>query len=97
LLLNQFDVETKPEMDDGLNEEEWGLLDLAEDLEEELIMAQENDEEDGEINKDDDLGDWVDEVAALTPEEQETLKDSICPVKTVLVKVCWEDMKLTCH
>jgi hypothetical protein len=68
------------ETDDGLNEEEWGLLDLAEDLEEEeLIMAQENNKEDGEIDKDDDLGDWVDEVAALTPEEQETLKDSICP------------------
>lgn len=97
-LLKQFDVKTKLEMDDGLNEEEWGLLDLAEDLEEEeLIMAQENDKEDGEINKDDDLGDWVDEVAALTPEEQETLKDSIRPIKMVLVKVCCEDMKLTCH
>jgi hypothetical protein len=74
------------------------LLDLAEDLEEEeLITAQENDKEDGEIDEDDNLGDWVDEVAALTPEEQETLKDSIRPIKTVLVKVCWEDMKLTCH
>jgi hypothetical protein len=47
-LLKQFDVETKPEVDDGLNEEERGFLDLAEDLEEvELITAQENDEEMG--------------------------------------------------
>ncbi|KAF8220273.1 hypothetical protein L208DRAFT_1334794 [Tricholoma matsutake] len=87
-LLKQFDVKTKLETDDGLNEEEQGLLDLAEDLEaEELIMAQENDEEDGEIDEDDDLGDWVDKVAALTPEEQETLKDSIRPIKMVLVKL----------
>ena len=39
----------------------------------------------------------MDKVAVLTPEEQETLKDSICPIKTVLVKVCCEDMKFTCH
>ena len=58
LLLKQFDVETKLEMDDSLNEEEWGLLDLAEDLkEEELITALENDKEDGEIDEDDNLGD----------------------------------------
>ncbi|KAF8221481.1 hypothetical protein L208DRAFT_1077567, partial [Tricholoma matsutake] len=37
--------------------------------------------------EDDDLGDWVDKVAVLTPEEQETLKDSIHPIKTVLVKL----------
>ena len=81
-LLKQFDVETKPETDDGLNKEEWGLLDLAEDLEaEELITAQENNEEDGEINKDDDLGDWVDKVAVLTHEEQETLKIAYAPLE----------------
>jgi hypothetical protein len=97
-LLKQFDVETRLENDDGLNNEERELLDLADNLEaEELTTAQENDAEDGEIDEDDDLEDWVDEVAALTPEEQETLKDSIRPVKTVLVKVCREDMNLTSH
>ena len=95
-LLKQFDVALNPEMD-GLNKEERELLDLAEDLEaEELTMAQETDEEGDEIDEDDDLEDWVDEVAALMPEEQCKLQENIRPVKTVLVKVSHHDIKLIC-
>jgi hypothetical protein len=87
-LLKQFDVAKKSESDDELNEEEAELLNLAMDLEtEELTMAQESDGDDGEIQKDDDSEGWVDEVAALSPEEREMLEDDVRPVKMMLVKV----------
>jgi len=90
-LLKQFDV---AKTDDDLNEEEAKLLDLAKDLDgEELTVAQETDGDDGEVE--DDLEDWVDEVAALTPEEREMLEDDIRPVKMVLVKVSHKDIPLT--
>ena len=95
-LLKQFDVALNPETDD-LNIEERELLDLAEDLEaEELTTAQETDKDEDEIDEDDDLEDWVDEVAALSPEEREKLQKNIRPVKTVLVKVSRDDMGLIC-
>jgi hypothetical protein len=87
-LLKQFDVAKKAEVDGELNEEEAKLLNLADGLErEELTVAQEGDVEDGGIEEDDDLGDWVDEVEALTPEEREMLEGDIRPVKMMLVKV----------
>lgn len=87
-LLRQFDVAKASKLDNELNEEEAELLNLATDLEiEELTTAQENDDDDGEIEQDDDLEGWVDEVAALTPEEREMLEDDIHPVKMMLVKV----------
>ena len=95
-LLKQFDVVQKTETNDDLTEEETELLNLAKDLdEEELTTAQENDNEDGEIDEDDDLEDWVDEVAALTPEEHKMLEEDIHPVKMVLVKVSHKDVPLT--
>jgi hypothetical protein len=87
-LLRQFDIAKASKLDNELNEEEAELLNLATDLEiEELTTAQENDDDDGEIEQDDDLEGWVDEVAALTPEEHEMLEDDIRPVKMMLVKV----------
>jgi hypothetical protein len=97
-LLKQFDVAKKSETDDDLNEEEAELLDLAEDLDiEELTIAQKPDGDNGEIDEDskDDLEDWVDEVAELSPEEREILEDDIRPVKMVLVKVSHKDISLT--
>ena len=95
-LLKQFDVEKKAETDGNLNEEEAELLDLAKDLDvEELTAAQEADDEDGEIEDDDSLEDWVDEVAALTPKEHEMLEECTCPVKMVLVKVSYRYIQLT--
>jgi hypothetical protein len=87
-LLKQFDVAKKSGSDDELNEEEAELLNLAKDSEtEELTTDKENGGNDEEIEEEDDLEDWVDEVAALTPEEREMLEDDIRPVKMVLVKV----------
>ncbi|KAI9510980.1 hypothetical protein F5148DRAFT_1281341 [Russula earlei] len=57
------------------------------------VLWAENDEGDKEINEDDDLEDWVDELAALKPEEQEMLKDSICPVVKPW-KTCLKELEL---
>jgi len=90
-LLKQFDVTKKPELDDELNEEEAELLNLATDLEaEKLTMTQESNGDNGEIQEDDSAEGWVDEVAALTPEERTMLEDDIRPVKMMLVKVSQE-------
>jgi hypothetical protein len=87
-LLKQFEVAKKSESDDDLTEEESKLLELAEDLdEEELTTAEEIIDEDGEVDVEDRLEDWVDEVEALTPDDRELLEDDIRPVKMVLVKV----------
>jgi hypothetical protein len=88
LLLKQFEVAKKSESDDNLTEEGSKLLQLAEDLnEEELTTADEIIDEDGEVDVEDRLEDWVDEVEALTPDDHELLEDDIRPVKMVLVKV----------
>jgi len=87
-LLKQFDVKQEDKKDDDLDDDEKSLLALAENIEEEeLSMAKENDEEDGEMDEDDDLDGWVDEVAALTLEERDDLEQSIQPIKRMLVKV----------
>ena len=49
-------------------------------------MAQENDDDDSSAN-DDNIEGWVDEVQALTAEEQADLEESIRPVKKMLVQV----------
>lgn len=87
-LLKQFDVKTDKKDDNDLNDDEKELLDLVDDIDgEEHTMAQEKDDEDGEIDDDDDLDGWVDKVEALTPEEHENLEESIRLVKKMLVKV----------
>ena len=84
-LLKQFDV---AKTSDNLNEEDAELLNLATNLDaEELKTVQKTNDEDGEIKEADDLEDWVDEVAALTPKERETLENNVRPVKMLLVKV----------
>lgn len=90
-LLKQFDVCKTSKADEELNEEEAELLNLAGDLDaEDLTTTQESDGDqgiEGENLAEDDLEDWVDEVAALTPGERETLEEDIRPVKMALVKV----------
>ncbi|KAF8232632.1 hypothetical protein L208DRAFT_1271077 [Tricholoma matsutake] len=87
-LLKQFDVKQDPGKNDDLNEDEQTLLAMAENLEEEeLIMAQENNGEDGSGKDNDSLDGWVDEVEALTLEEHKNLEESIWPVKRMLVKL----------
>ena len=90
-LLKQFDVCKTLKADEELNEEEAELLNLAGDLDaEDLTTTQESDGDqgiEGENLAEDDLEDWVDEVAALTPGERETLEEDIRPVKMALVKV----------
>ena len=90
-LLKQFDIKREDKQNDDLDDDEKSLLALAENIEEEeLSMAKENDEEDGEMGEDDDLNGWVNEVAALTPRERDDLERSIRPIKRMLVKVCWQ-------
>ena len=86
-LLKQLDLHWTDKEASDLDNDEQSLLGLAGDIdEEELTMEQENDSKDGGIEEDD-LEDWVDEIAALTPEEQEDLEASIHPVKYTLVKL----------
>jgi len=70
-----------------IDNNEKALLDLGDIEGEESDMAKENDTVDGEMDNDDNLEGWVDEVAAFTPEEQQVLEESIQPVKRMLVKV----------
>ena len=51
-------------------------------------LVKEMDPDDENIATDDDLEGWVDEVEALTEEEQAALQEEIWPVSCVLVKVC---------
>ncbi|KAF8236206.1 hypothetical protein L208DRAFT_1129820, partial [Tricholoma matsutake] len=72
---------------EDLNNDEQTLLAMAGDIEqEEMISAQEQDDADSKVEDDDDLEGWVDEVEALSAEEQENLNESIWPVKKMLVK-----------
>ena len=90
-LLKQFDV--KREDNNSLNDDERSLLEMAADIEtEELTTEQEQDGDDGEVGDDDNDDGWVDEVAALTPDERVDLEESIRPVKKTLVKV-----RVLCH
>ena len=98
-LLRQFDIVKKPETDDDLIDEERESLDLVEGLDAEeltsVTAALEAGAEDGDVEDDEELEDWVDEVAELTLEERKNLQENICPVKTVLVKVRCKHIKLT--
>ena len=85
-LLKQFDVHRTDKEASDLDDDERSLLGLAGDIDEELTMEQEDDSEDGGIEEDD-LEDWVDEIAALTPEERKDLEALIHPVKCTLVKL----------
>lgn len=97
-LLKQFDVKQDPGKNDNLDEDEQTLLAMAENLEEEeLIMAQKNNGEDGSGEDNDSLDGWVDEVEALTLEEHKNLEESIWPVKRMLVKVTKVLNVLTCR
>lgn len=87
-LLKQFDVKKDDKKEEDLNNDEQTLLAMAGDIEqEEMISAQEQDDADSKVEDDDDLEGWVDEVEALSAEEQENLNESIWPVKKMLVKV----------
>ena len=88
-LLKQFDTKPDENYQGDLNDRERGLLALASDIEqEELTTVQEYDQDDdGEIEEGDDIEGWVDEVHALSPQEQENLEESLLPVKRMLIKV----------
>ena len=87
-LLKQFDVTRDNKKDEDLNDDKQELLALADDIkQEEITIAQENDNNDGETEDDDNDEGWVDEVQALTEEKCENLEESIRPVKKMLVKV----------
>jgi hypothetical protein len=90
--VRQFDV-LKGNADSALDEAERELRELAEglDIEESITedewgeADEENENEDLPGGEDDDS--WVDEVAALLPQDREELEAKIQPVKLVLVKV----------
>jgi len=87
-LLKQFDVKTEDK--NALTDDERSLLEMAANIETEELTTEQ--EQDGEIGDDDDDDGWVDEVAALTPDERVDLENSIRPVKRTLVKV-----RMLCH
>ena len=67
-LLKQFDVKQDEKKDGDLNDNEQMLLAITGDIEEEeQIMAQENDAEDGDTEDNDSLEGWVDEVHYEVP------------------------------
>lgn len=66
-LLKQFNIKQDDKKDGDLNNDKQII---AGDIkEEEHIMAQENDAEDGDTEHDNSLEGWVDEVEALTDKE----------------------------
>ena len=102
-LLRQFDVRKKvvrdvedveddnePELTDEELEQEKALLELAQGLdEEERTTAQETDPDEN-IEEDDDVEGWVDEVEELSASERNELLRKVRPVKLVLAKVSTE-------
>jgi len=96
-LLKQFDIKQDDKMDGDLNDNEQVLLAIVGDIkEEEHIMAQDNDAEDGDTEDDDSLEGWVDEVHALTDKECKNLQESIWQIQRMLVKVTKFWSVLTC-
>jgi hypothetical protein len=87
-LLKQFDMKKDEKLEGDLNDDERSLLEMAEDIDaEEHITAQEKDDADAGADDEDNEDGWVDVVEALTPKERRNLKNSIRPVKRMLVKV----------
>ena len=84
-LLKQFDSKEKDE--ENLTDEEYKLLDLAGNIEEEQVFIMENDTGDGDTPDDNDMDGWVDEIEELTYAEKENLDMSVKPVCVMLVKV----------
>jgi hypothetical protein len=90
--VRQFDV-LKGNTDSALDEAERELRELAEGLDIEESITEDEWEEADEENENEDLpggeddDSWVDEVAALLPQDHEELEAKIQPVKLVLVKV----------
>ena len=90
-----LDDVTKELQDLNMNAMDWDLQDLMGNLELEERLAIEATAQqmiDGvaiEARKepDDDVDGWVDEMAALSPSEQEELEENIWPAKLVLVKI----------
>jgi hypothetical protein len=85
-LLKPFDV-PKKKAEDVLDDAERELLELAADLEVEEAETVAANGLGGDSEENDDVEGWVDETEALTPEEQEELRENAQPVKLVLVKV----------
>ena len=84
--LKQFDIHRSDSLREE-DDEERSLLEFAGNIdEEERTMAQENDE-DEDIEEDDSLEGWVDEVEALPDKKRQKLDESIRPAKRMLVKV----------
>jgi hypothetical protein len=90
--VRQFDV-PKGKADSALDEAERELRELAEGLDIEESITEDEWEEADEENENENLprgednDSWVDEVAALSPRDREELEAQIQPVKLVLVKV----------
>lgn len=105
LSLKQFDVKKKKRHDEADNnndrdlqvsDEEHGLLDLADGVDnEELTVAQENDIDDGDEVEENDEDGWVDELEGLTEEEQKNLKAIFRPISKMLIKVSSRDYTFT--
>ena len=84
--LKQFDIHRSDSLREE-DDEERSLLEFAGNIdEEERTMAQENDE-DEDIEEDDSLEGWFDEVEALPDKNRQKLDESIRPAKRILVKV----------
>ena len=86
--MKQFDTKPNDNERGELNDDERGLLTLASDIEEEeLTTAQEHNQDDDQIDEEDDVEGWVDEVQALSSQERANLKQLLLPVKQMLIKV----------
>ena len=91
-LVRQFDVPNAPRPTPGDvdYDPDHELRQLAGDINLEDLQTREALLEDavtGEIDMDDNIDGWVDEMAALSQAEREVLQDSLRPVRMLLVKV----------
>lgn len=102
-LLNEFDVKGHDDLESA-DVDERKLLEFAKQLEDELDdtrrdAGEEVVRENGREDEEDDDESWVDEVASLSPEEQEEFNKEVRPVKLVLLKVrstsTWPSIKFT--
>lgn len=90
-LLKQFDI-PKKDVESALDAAERELLELAAgiELEEMVTLAEEGAGDKDDREEIDNIEGWVDEMALLSEDERDELRENVVPVRLVLVKVSHE-------
>ncbi|KAG6913256.1 hypothetical protein DXG01_008365 [Tephrocybe rancida] len=84
-MLKPFNTKAKSTDETSAEDQELDELENEADFEEDML--QDLDDEEQEPQPNDDLSDWVDEAAEMTPDELAELQEAVKPVRLLLVKL----------